>query len=412
MIRLQPQAERLQKDIEELRQELEQRELESQEEINRLHQASSLIDELHEQVLHAEKEQDLLTVERRETEEEAAECQKQEVTAAKDFKVLKDELSSVQEEHRGLLHDLAEAEMESHRCWEQLEDATEQSSDLCQRLRMMSSNLEDLTQKSEESHEARVRLRGHWHEAVQLAAVERGQVEAVTVQMGQLRGHGAVAELQASKLCDEAVHSEVVSSELWQDLAKVEGQDHRRDQLASELRCAQAEHEELRAYIWMQEEYDSELLASLNESEAQKASVSEALQVDALRWEELKSSIRETQDMASRLYAELSEHTKCHSSVKARHSQVEEAGQGRLADLRGQHKEHATEAASLEAKANQLQAESQQLDGDIRKTRQLKEELVQTLATREDEHQAELVRKAELNTELEELKKKWRCAIS
>eukprot|EP00913_Durusdinium_trenchii_P032795 g30700.t1 len=52
-------------------------------------------------VLHAEKEQDLLTVERRETEEEAAECQKQEVTAAKDFKVLKDELSSVQEETSG-----------------------------------------------------------------------------------------------------------------------------------------------------------------------------------------------------------------------------------------------------------------------------------------------------------------------
>eukprot|EP00435_Cladocopium_sp_Y103_P058679 s621_g20.t1 len=229
-------------------------------------------------------------------------------------------------EHEQQLRALARAESESHRCWEKLEDATMQSSDLCTRLQMMGNNLEDLSQKSEESHEARIRLRGCWQQAVQLASLERGQVRAVNVQIGQLRDHGAIAECQAANLCDEAVETETAASELWQDIAKVEGQDYRRDSLVAELRNAQADHEELRCYIFMQEEYDSELLASLNESEAQRATVSQQLQVDAVRWEEIKSNIRETQFMASRLYTELTKHSEGHGSVRRRHSVMEEAG--------------------------------------------------------------------------------------
>lgn len=412
MIRLQPQAERLQKDIQDLREELEIRQRESQEEIRRLHQAAAQINQLNSQVQRAEKEQEILTVERLDAEEGAVASQQSEIQAAEAQRVLADELAEVREEHEQQLRALARAESESHRGWEKLEDATMQSSDLCIRLQMMGNNLEDLSQKSEESHEASIRLRGCWQEAVQLASLERGQVTAVNVQIGQLRDHGAIAECQAANLCDEAVETETAASELWQDIAKVEGQDHRRDSLVAELRSAQAEHEELRCHIFMQEEYDSELLASLNESEAQRATVSQQLQVDAVRWEEIKSNIRETQFMASRLYTELTKHSEGHGSVRRRHSVMEEAGRDRLMKLRGQHDQEATEARSLENKASELLGESQELEKDISTTQRQKENLTSTLATREQQHQAQLVRKEELNSELEELKKQWRCSIS
>lgn len=412
MIRLQPQAERLQKDIQDLREELEIRQRESQEEIRRPHQAAAQINQLNSQVQRAEKEQEILTVERLDAEEGAVASQQSEIQAAEAQRVLADELAEVREEHEQQLRALARAESESHRCWEKLEDATMQSSDLCTRLQIMGNNLEDLSQKSEESHEASIRLRGCWQEAVQLASLERGQVTAVNVQIGQLRDHGAIAECQAANLCDEAVETETAASELWQDIAKVEGQDHRRDSLVAELRSAQAEHEELRCHIFMQEEYDSELLVSLNESEAQRATVSQQLQVDAVRWEEIKSNIRETQFMASRLYTELTKHSEGHGSVRRRHSVMEEAGRDRLMKLRGQHDQEATEARSLENKASELLGESQELEKDISTTQRQKENLTSTLATREQQHQAQLVRKEELNSELEELKKQWRCSIS
>jgi len=412
MIRLQPQAQRLQKDIQDLRDELEIRQRENQEEIRRLHQAATQINQLNAQVLRAEKEQELLSIERRDAEEGAAASQKSEIQASKVHVVLADELAHVREEREEQLRALARAESESHRCWEQLEDSSMQSSDLRTRLEMMSSNLEDLSEKSEESHEARIRLRGFWQEAVQLATLERGQVGSVNVQIGQLRDHGAVAELHASRLCDEAVETETAASELWQGIEKVEGQDHRRDSLAAELRSAQAEHEELRAHTWMQQETDAELFAALKESELQRATVTNELQADRTRWEEIKTSIRQTQILSNWLHTELNVHSEGHGSVRKRHTVIEEAGRIRVAHLRGQHHEESTEATSLENRATELQYEGQQLEKDISTTQRQKENLTSTLSMREEEHQAQLVRQEELNNELEELKKKCRCTIS
>lgn len=89
-----------------------------------------------------------------------------------------------------------------------------------------------------------------------------------------------------------------------------------------------------------------------------------------------------------------------------------EGGRDRLMKLRGQHDQEATEARSLENKASELLGESQELEKDISTTQRQKENLTSTLATREQQHQAQLVRKEELNSELEELKKQWRCSIS
>eukprot|EP00913_Durusdinium_trenchii_P027413 g25711.t1 len=118
----------------------------------------------------------------------------------------------------------------SHRCWEQLEDATEQSSDLCQRLRMMSSNLEDrpapVDRRGPGPHGCDYEVIGTRRSSWQLwseVKLKLSRCRWGNYADTETASQGAVAELQASKLCDEAVHSEVVSSELWQDLAKVEG---------------------------------------------------------------------------------------------------------------------------------------------------------------------------------------------
>eukprot|EP00435_Cladocopium_sp_Y103_P052751 s621_g16.t1 len=97
MIRLQPQAERLQKDIQDLREELEIRQRESQEEIRRLHQAAAQINQLNSQVQRAEKEQEILTVERYDAEEGAVASQQSEIQAAEAQRVLADHLAEVRE---------------------------------------------------------------------------------------------------------------------------------------------------------------------------------------------------------------------------------------------------------------------------------------------------------------------------
>eukprot|EP00439_Symbiodinium_sp_Y106_P068099 s855_g11.t1 len=226
---------------------------------------------------------------------------------------------SGEKEHEQKLQALAHAESESYACWMKQQRAKTRSMHFTTRLAELSADLEDLWQQSEDAVEAREKFRGSgaWKEAVQLATVERGQVEEVHAQMKGLRVHAATAEIRAAELCLEAVDSEVASSELWQSLAKVEGQDHRRDALTVDLQHAQAEQEdpdeafsflELRAHIWSQEQCDGELLAALAESEAQRAAVTESLQMDAVHWQDID------------------EHADGFKAVTTRHAEAEAAG--------------------------------------------------------------------------------------
>ncbi|OLP89163.1 hypothetical protein AK812_SmicGene29406 [Symbiodinium microadriaticum] len=71
MIRLYPHADKLQKDIQELREQLELRQQQNEEEMGRLREAAVQIGDLYDQVHLAEQEQDQLSTERRQAEDEA-----------------------------------------------------------------------------------------------------------------------------------------------------------------------------------------------------------------------------------------------------------------------------------------------------------------------------------------------------
>mmetsp|Transcript_58137 Transcript_58137/g.136329 ORF Transcript_58137/g.136329 Transcript_58137/m.136329 type:complete len:413 (-) Transcript_58137:65-1303(-) len=412
MIRLYPHADKLQRDIQELREQLAQRQQENEEEMCRLQEAASQIGELYDQVHVAEKEQEELSAERIKAQDETEKFQMGEVEAGEARKEAHRKLSLRREEHEQQLEALAHGETESYVCWMRMQRTKMKSMNLTMQLADLSTSLEDLWQESEAAVEVRDRLRGEWADVVALATVERGQVSEVHAQMMQLRGHAAVAEAKAAELCDEAVDSEVASSELWQSLARVEGQDHRRDGLTADLQSALGEQEELRAHIWYQEQYDCELLAALAESEAQRSSVTESLKVDAVRWEEIRANINETRHVAAELYSELALHADGARAVSTRHAEAEEAGISRLQLLQSEFREHAGEGQNLDSKAAELEKESQHLQSKLHQAQQQKEGFVADLARKEEDHEELLVKKAELNAELEELKKKFRCIIS
>lgn len=380
--------------------------------MGRLREAAVQIGDLYDQVHLAEQEQDQLSTERRQAEDEAEHFLYGEAEAFQVRTEMIRKLAVGKQEHEQKLQALAHAESESYACWTKQQRAKTRSMHFTTRLAELSADLEDLWQQSEDAVEAREKFRGDWKEAVQLATVERGQVEEVHTQMKGLRVHAATAEVRAAELCLEAVDSEVASSELWQSLAKVEGQDHRRDALTVDLQHAQAEQEELRAHIFSQEQYDGELLAALAESEAQRAAVTESLQLDAVHWQEIRSSIQETRNAAAQLYSELTRHADGYKAVTTRHAEAEAAGTSRLQTLQSEFQEHAGQGQHLDEKAAQLEKESQDLQDKLQKAQSKKEDLVGTLAKKEQEHEELLVRKADLNAELEELKKKFRCVVS
>eukprot|EP00931_Biecheleriopsis_adriatica_P115446 TRINITY_DN91230_c0_g1_i1.p1 TRINITY_DN91230_c0_g1~~TRINITY_DN91230_c0_g1_i1.p1 ORF type:complete len:413 (-),score=92.44 TRINITY_DN91230_c0_g1_i1:87-1325(-) len=412
MIRLYPQVVDREKDIQELREQLASRRDENEDQMMRLTEAAVLIDDLHNQLQTSEKEQGRLVREHSKACRKTAGLRSETDSAVKACSGMSDELANSLQEHEEQLQDLANAEVHCNLRWHELQGSSAQSEHVSAQLRKLSVSLEECRRNVAVSLQARSKLRVDWGEAVQLAAVERGQVSHTTAQIGELRNKAALAESECSKISDQALCSEIAASELWQALAKVEGQDLRRNGLQHSLRSAHENEEELRASIQNGELQDRDLTRAVAESEAQHEDVKTKLSIDKENWLALHDHLAQTEERTATLHGVIEFNRDRHQKLATRRALAEEAGHNRTGEQRKELDCVACECKNLESQAATLKDDTNELQRKVGQTETTKEDLLSSLAKKEEVHEELLVKKAELEAQLEELKKKFRCTVS
>lgn len=412
MIRLYPQVQQKEQDIKELRAQLAKRQDENQVQVSKLTTAAIQIDDLHLQLTESEQEQHRLLDEHGQatTKTNGLRGSTQNAFQVRDDLAM--QLVSSQEEHEQKLHDLAEAECESQRRWVTLTSTRSKSAELAAQLSKLGNDLSELRQRAKASVAARSMLTGEWQEAEQLATLERGQVCQVTNHIQDLWSEAALAETRAQSLSDQAIHCEESSSSLCSSLVLVEGQDTRCRQLRQELQAAKQEEQELTDSISKHTQLHQDLHGELSESWRLHEEVKAHVNRDDSHWKVLKDKMRESDERTARLRSIFEEYADVLNRLNARKGEFIAARTSHTLSLKQLLEESTDEGGSLKEEADKLQGETDELQRKVNTAEDQKQTLLSTLAKKEGIHEDQLVRKAELEATLEELKRKFRCVVS
>mmetsp|Transcript_14966 Transcript_14966/g.26212 ORF Transcript_14966/g.26212 Transcript_14966/m.26212 type:complete len:413 (+) Transcript_14966:49-1287(+) len=412
MIRLYPQVVQREKDIQELREQLQMRQSENQAQVSKMLESAVQRQELHLQLLSSEEEQDRLLSEHKVECDKTVGLQNVMDSALEVRDSLLAQLERSREEHSAGLKDLAHAESESQKCWASEQRISSRSAELAQRLSLQSSNLEELQKRVQKSLAAHTRLQGEWEDAVALATVERGQVREMTSQMRELWTVAASHESAASDLSEKICHTEMGTAQLCDDIMNVEGQDTRRDDLRSELREGMQEEEDLKMKLQEKKAAERELDGVETKTYQEREVAKKKLQNHSRRWQLLRQSLKLTTDRSQKVQDVIFKQVRRCSEISHRQNKVEQHGAGKIADLEKSLADFKDEATSLETDHKRFEAETLEVQRNLSQTDAQKEELVATLAKREEVHAELLVKKADLEAEVEVLKKQFRCVIS
>jgi len=412
MIRLYPQVQQKELDIKELRAQLARRRTENQVQVSKLTSAAVQIDDLHVQLLESEQEQHRLLDEHGEATTKTGGLRGNTASAFEVRDDLEMQLVASQQEHEQQLHDLAEAECESQHRWVTLTSTRSKSSELSDQLSKLSHDLSEVRQRAKSSVAARTTLTGEWREAEQLATLERGQVCKVTSCIRDLWSEAALAETAAHELSDQAIHCEESSSSLCASLAHVEGQDTRASQLRQDLQAAIQEEEGLTVSIGEQTELHQCLREELTKYTRLHEEMNEQVRRDTSRWKTLRLKLLDSDDMITRMRSAFLEYAELATLLNSRRHEFIAAGASKTLNLQKFLAASNEEGATLKEEADKLQAETDELQRKVNSAEDQKQTLLGTLAKKESIHEDQLVKKAELEASLEELKRKFRCVIS
>ncbi|CAE8676367.1 unnamed protein product [Polarella glacialis] len=411
MIRLYPQVVQQQKDIQELRQELASRQSENKVQISKLSESAENIEDLHTQLEKAEQEQVRLTHAHVRAHKRAAQLRSTTSSALEVRANLTQDLERSTEEHLAHLASLAHSESESHGRWQRLFGASSRSQELASQLGRLNGNLQDFRQRARAAEEVRGVQREGWAQAVEVAAVERSQVCEARAQVVALRQQAANTERHLAELSDEAVRCELAAGDLWQARAKVEGEGDRHSKLLESLETAQGIAQEFQRRITLQMRQCSDLRGTLEQSEEQSQLKLTTLRKTTDAFQALRNRTQKIYHRSAELNESLSETEQAHRVLAERHNVTEEECQKIQSELKSELDVVAEEGQQLRHQGEQLESESQDLQRQLGQAESQKENLVGDLAKKEEVHEELLVRKAELEAQLQELKGKLRCTI-
>jgi len=286
------------------------------------------------------------------------------------------------------------------------------SAELAEKLRLRSSDLEDLRIKVDESTIAKTRLQGHWEDAVSLATVERGQVRQMTYHVHELWAVAAHNESAASALSEKVVNSEAHVAKIWASMNLIEGQDVRRDEMREELRKGRQLEEALLMQLEQHQTAERELSGAESKSLEDNEAAAAKLTTHKRRWHLLRTALRMTTDRRDKMKEVNFQHMQKSAEFNARLRKIQQQGDLKIADQERSLANVKDEATALQSDHGRLEDKIQELQRNVSQTDTKKEELVATIAKRAEVHAELLVKKAELEAELEVLKSQFRCVIS
>jgi len=411
MIRLYPKVVQREKDIQDLREQLSTRLSENQAQISKRSESAMQIHDLHDQLLASEEEQDRLILEHGVACDKTMGLRTIMDSALEVRSSLLAQLGKSEEEHCEQLKNLALAESESQKCWVSEQRIKSRSAELAEKLSLRSSDLEDLRRKVDESTIAKTRLQGQWEDAVSLATVERGQVRQMTYHVHELWAVAAHHESAASALSDKVVNSEAHAAKIWASMNLVEGQDVRRDELREELRRGKLEVEALRMQLEQQQNAERELSGAESQTMENNEAAMAKLNGHKRRWNLLRTALRMASDRSKQMKDANFQHVQKSAELNARLKKIQQQGDIKIAAEQKSLANVKDEATALQSDHSGLEAKIQELQRNVSQTDTKKEELVTTIAKREEVHAELLVKKAELEAEVEVLKKQFRCVI-
>lgn len=412
MIRLYLHVAESQKDIQELRKQLQNAEKKNLGFTSELETNKQTIAKLEDDEEQARKAQEVKERRQEKAQKELKQLLKQVEAEKEAEELVQSELLEHEEELQNRLQQLALSESNSCKRFQRTQSLNEQALQLHRELQEIAAEHEELLKRLNPVTQLRTRLRGEWDTAVELATLERRQVQQATTEDQALRDYAANEEMRAALLHHEGLEMEQTAASLWRGINKVHGEDSRNRQLNERLYVAQQDQQDLWNRLTFVEGCNYKLQSELSASQRQTQALEEVLKSNRSDLEVLQEKVEQTNRRSKELTGQRQTLEQCSSQLKDQLQQAEAESKRRVEEMRLKRQREQQEAAELHKAFEELSSKGksteQQLNTARSKAEELRAKLKEATAKRDAAAALEAERKAELEVE----RNKIRCTIS